>query len=159
MLIEASRETRVVVPASAALPYQPESASAARQLVRNKLLNWELGELVDDALLVVSELVANAVRTGCQSKMLVTICRVTAQSVRITVWDGSRTLPCMIQAGRQRGVRPWAAPDPRDHPGALGRITEAARQGCPCRPHRQGQNFMRQLPPGRSHHPTLEALP
>ncbi|WP_406086928.1 ATP-binding protein [Kitasatospora purpeofusca] len=99
MLIEASRETRVVVPASAALPYQPESASAARQLVRNKLLNWELGELVDDALLVVSELVANAVRTGCQSKMLVTICRVTAQSVRITVWDGSRTLPCMIQAG------------------------------------------------------------
>ncbi len=44
-----------------ALPPQAESAGAARRAVRRTLAYWGLGEVTDDAMLLVSELVANAV--------------------------------------------------------------------------------------------------
>ncbi|MFD7734553.1 ATP-binding protein [Kitasatospora phosalacinea] len=81
------------------LPYHPRSASAARRLVRGALQEWGLEELVDAAELIVSELAGNAAKTGCHLKMAVMVERVTGTSVRISVRDGSRTLPCLIDAG------------------------------------------------------------
>ncbi len=86
-------------PATAFLPYRPESVRAARHLVRNKLDEWGLAELVDAAELIVSELATNAAKTGCQRRMGVAVRRITDDTVRIMVRDGSRSLPVMVTAG------------------------------------------------------------
>ncbi|WP_063763227.1 ATP-binding protein [Streptomyces sp. NRRL WC-3742] len=86
-------------PATICLPYLPESVGASRRLVRAKLQEWDLDELVDDATLIVSELATNAIRTGCQTRMVVAIRRPSSRVVRILVGDGSRAMPVMIRAG------------------------------------------------------------
>ncbi|MFJ1708534.1 ATP-binding protein [Kitasatospora sp. NPDC088346] len=83
----------------ALLPYEPRSAAEARRLVRTALAAWGLEELADAGEVVVSELAGNAVRTGCHRSMAVTVERITEARVRISVRDGSRTLPCLIDAG------------------------------------------------------------
>lgn len=85
-------------PATAALRYRPESARSARRLVRDKLMEWSLDDLADAAELIVSELVANAVNTGCLTAMLVMIRRPAGDYIRIAVRDGSRTLPVLLDA-------------------------------------------------------------
>ncbi|WP_078891972.1 ATP-binding protein [Streptomyces sp. NRRL S-350] len=81
------------------LPYEPQSAAEARRLVRTTLRSWGLEDLVEAGELIVSELVGNAVRTGCRRRMTVTVERITGRCVRISVSDGSRALPCLIEAG------------------------------------------------------------
>ncbi|OEV39154.1 hypothetical protein HS99_0018640 [Kitasatospora aureofaciens] len=81
------------------LPYEPQSASAARRLVRTTLRAWGLDDLVEAGELIVSELAGNAAKTGCRRKMTVTVERITERCVRISVRDGSRSLPCLIDAG------------------------------------------------------------
>ncbi|MFF2080627.1 ATP-binding protein [Kitasatospora sp. NPDC058162] len=83
----------------ASLPYAPQSATVARRLVRTTLPKWGLEDLVEAAELIVSELVGNAAKTGCQLEMTVTVARITDRCARISVRDGSRTLPCLIDAG------------------------------------------------------------
>ncbi|MFF7994754.1 ATP-binding protein [Kitasatospora xanthocidica] len=68
-------------------------------LVRTALTDWGLGDLVDDARLIVSEFVGNAAKTGRQRRMRVEIALITSTNVRISVTDGSRTLPVRIGAG------------------------------------------------------------
>ncbi|MFG2919016.1 ATP-binding protein [Kitasatospora sp. NPDC048298] len=85
--------------ARALLPYEPQSASAARRLVRATLRAWELDDLVEAGELIVSELAGNAAKTGCRRRMTVTVERITSRCVRISVRDGSRILPCLIDAG------------------------------------------------------------
>ncbi|MCC9310474.1 ATP-binding protein [Kitasatospora sp. RB6PN24] len=79
------------------LPYEPQSARAARHLVRSALRQWGLADLLDSAELIVSELVGNAVKTGCRQHMTVAIHRTAEASVRISVRDGSRAMPVLIQ--------------------------------------------------------------
>ncbi|MFH0242307.1 ATP-binding protein [Streptomyces sp. HK10] len=79
------------------LPNRPESAHTARRLVRSVLLTrWGLSEtLAEDTVLLVSELVGNAVRhTGAQSLGL----RLRRQRgrIRVEVRDPSRGLPCLL---------------------------------------------------------------
>ncbi|MGW2545495.1 ATP-binding protein [Kitasatospora sp. NPDC001574] len=81
------------------LPYRPESARAARTTVRTALTDWRLHGLLDDALLIVSELVTNAAKTGCRLEMRVEITRITATNVRIAVTDGSHSMPARFDAG------------------------------------------------------------
>jgi anti-sigma regulatory factor (Ser/Thr protein kinase) len=45
----------------------PEEARTARQFVRELLDHWELGHLIDDAEMIIAELVVNAVRHGLGS--------------------------------------------------------------------------------------------
>lgn len=45
----------------------PEEARTARQYCRDLLLNWGLEYLVDDAEMIIAELVVNAVRHGIQT--------------------------------------------------------------------------------------------
>ncbi|MGW2255419.1 ATP-binding protein [Kitasatospora sp. NPDC001660] len=86
-------------PSVAHLPYQTKSAPAARRLVRDKLAEWGLDELIDDAQLIASELVGNAAKTGCLLRMTFEVTRITATAVRISVTDGSRVLPVLMDAG------------------------------------------------------------
>src|SRR5690242_3476265 len=54
------------------LPQELTSAQAARAFVAQKVREWNLGPLLDDALLVASELAANAVthaESGCQLRV------------------------------------------------------------------------------------------
>ncbi|MFJ7910193.1 ATP-binding protein [Kitasatospora sp. NPDC096204] len=98
-LVTEAAEVAVPGPATVRLPYVAQSAAAARRLVRAKLTEWELPDLIDDALLIVSELVANALGTGCQTHMVVAIRRPTNRTVRLLVSDGSASLPVRINAG------------------------------------------------------------
>ncbi|GAA2120323.1 hypothetical protein GCM10009759_69100 [Kitasatospora saccharophila] len=98
-VVEAPLRPAVADLARGMLPYEPQSASAARRLVRTTLRGWGLDDLVEAGELIVSELVGNAAKTGCQRRMTVTVERITDRCVRISVRDGSRALPCLIDAG------------------------------------------------------------
>jgi CheY-like chemotaxis protein len=86
------------------LPQDPAAAGRAREWVRSALVEWGLEALVDDALLVVSELVGNAV-THAASSCEVTISRARG-SVRIEVTDrGEGTPEPQPQDGMAEGGR------------------------------------------------------
>ncbi|TDC10691.1 ATP-binding protein, partial [Streptomyces sp. 8K308] len=69
------------------------SAAEARGLVRAALGVWGLMELVDDGVLVVSELVGNAAEHTGSRRISVTVSRPEVDTVRISVVDRSRTMP------------------------------------------------------------------
>ncbi|MEE1826325.1 SpoIIE family protein phosphatase [Streptomyces sp. BE20] len=76
-----------MVTARAAATFEPvgRSASAARSFVRDALLGWGLPEVVDDAVVLVSELVTNAVvHAGTAAEVC---CLREADTVRIEVTD------------------------------------------------------------------------
>ncbi|MDK1477027.1 ATP-binding protein [Streptomyces sp. 549] len=79
------------------LPNRPESAATARRLTESVLQGeWRLpAQLVEHGVLLVSELVGNAVRhTGAHSFGLRMFRRPT--SIRVEVRDPSRGLPCLL---------------------------------------------------------------
>ncbi|MFF1794624.1 SpoIIE family protein phosphatase [Kitasatospora sp. NPDC058263] len=76
-----------MVTARAAATFEPvgRSASAARSFVRDALLGWGLPEIVDDAVVLVSELVTNAVvHAGTAAEVC---CLREEETVRIEVTD------------------------------------------------------------------------
>lgn len=91
-------QTPILSSGEALLPYRPESAGRARRLVRATLTAWGLSHLIDTAALVTSELVTNAAKTGCQLAMTVSIELIAHATVRISVRDGSRSLPVLLRA-------------------------------------------------------------
>lgn len=78
---------------SETLPREPESASAARRLVRIALAVWGLDELIDDSAVVVSEMVANAVHHARSRLIRVIVSRPDEHTVRIGVVDMSKVFP------------------------------------------------------------------
>ncbi|WP_069815156.1 ATP-binding protein [Streptomyces sp. TP-A0874] len=79
------------------LPSHPESAAAARRLAHSVVvLQWGLGPvLAEQTVLLVSELVGNAVRhTGARGFGLRMSRRRTR--IRVEVRDPSRALPCLM---------------------------------------------------------------
>ncbi|MFD4261789.1 ATP-binding protein [Streptomyces sp. NPDC058534] len=80
---------------SETLPREPESAAAARRLVRTALAAWSLDEQIDDAMVVVTELVSNAVGHGRLSSIRVVVSRLADNCVRIGVVDRSKAIPMM----------------------------------------------------------------
>ncbi|MFJ6843565.1 ATP-binding protein [Streptomyces griseoluteus] len=78
---------------SETLPRIPESARTARRLVRAALSAWGLDDLADDSLLIVSELVANAVRHAPRDSIRVVVERRTPRTVRVAVADFSHDRP------------------------------------------------------------------
>lgn len=97
--VDGQRSAATATSAVVLLPYEPQSAGAARRLVRATLSEWQLHGLVEAAEVIVSELVGNAAKTGCRRRMTVSVDRVTDRWVRISVRDGCRVLPCLIEAG------------------------------------------------------------
>ncbi|MFF9123073.1 ATP-binding protein [Streptomyces sp. NPDC014889] len=78
---------------SETLPALEESAAAARKLVRTALAAWYLEDLEDTAILVVSELVANAVKHTKSRLIRVVISRPNERFVRVGVVDKARVMP------------------------------------------------------------------
>lgn len=70
---------------------EPGSVSRARRLVRNALVEAGLDDLVDDATLLASEVLTNAVLHAGTSVEL--RCRIDTAGVRIEVSDGSTLIP------------------------------------------------------------------
>lgn len=84
---------------SETLPNQEESAEAARQLVRTALATWHLDELTDVGILLVTELVANAVKHTNTRHIRIIVSRPSPRFVRIGVTDKARVMPEMAKPG------------------------------------------------------------
>nr|WP_199790262.1 ATP-binding protein [Streptomyces canus] len=84
---------------SAILPGLEASAETARQLVRTTLNVWEMEHLTDSGVLLVTELVANAVQHTNSRYIKVVVSRSSTRFVRIGVVDNARMLPEMTKPG------------------------------------------------------------
>ncbi|MFE9950205.1 ATP-binding protein [Streptomyces sp. NPDC005531] len=80
---------------SETLPREPESAAVARELARTALAAWGQDELIDDALLVITELVSNAIEYGRMGAMRVIVAWPTESFIRLGVVDRSKAIPMM----------------------------------------------------------------
>ncbi|MFD7709187.1 ATP-binding protein [Streptomyces sp. NPDC059786] len=91
------------VTAAAYARLAPEAASAARARthVTTALCGWGLEQVVDDAALVASELVTNAVQHTASDKIKLGVVLSTERRARIEVWDQSRSRPVRRAAGPQ----------------------------------------------------------
>ncbi len=89
------------------LPQRLEAANQARRHVRQKLLAWELDELVDPVVLLTSEVVTNAL-LHARPVITVSVQRDGA-GVRVEVCDGSGVQPVRrrrsVTATTGRGVQ------------------------------------------------------
>lgn len=77
--------------ATLTLPRQLSSVRLARRFVADRLRTWRLGDILDDALLVTSELTANAIThagSSCQIRLTLS-----ETSLRIDVVDGGVGTP------------------------------------------------------------------
>ncbi|MEW2555508.1 ATP-binding protein [Streptomyces zhihengii] len=93
---------------SRTLRREPESAASARRLVRTALSAWGLADLADDAALIVSELVSNAVRHGRRESIRVFVERPGPSRVRVGVVDFSHRLPRRGESeARSEGDAGW----------------------------------------------------
>ncbi|MFE4306821.1 ATP-binding protein [Streptomyces sp. NPDC056517] len=80
---------------SQTLPREARSAGVARRLVRTALALWGLDSLTEDASLVITELVSNAVAHSRLPSIRVIVSRPSAKGIRLGVVDRSRTLPIL----------------------------------------------------------------
>jgi anti-sigma regulatory factor (Ser/Thr protein kinase) len=77
------------------LPREPETAAVARGLARTALAAWGQDGLIDDAVLILTELVSNAVKHGRMSSIRVIVSRPTENWVRVGVVERSRIIPVL----------------------------------------------------------------
>jgi serine/threonine-protein kinase RsbW len=80
---------------STTLPREAESAGTARKLVRTALAAWGLEDQIDDATVVITELVSNAVDHGRLASIRVIVSRPAESWVRLGVIDRSKAIPMM----------------------------------------------------------------
>lgn len=71
----------------------PASAEAARKLVRTALAAWGQEALIEDAALVITELVSNAVDHARLESIRIVVTRPSEKFVRLGVVDRSRDVP------------------------------------------------------------------
>ncbi|CAM2804113.1 hypothetical protein HMPREF1486_02566 [Streptomyces sp. HPH0547] len=96
MITPMTRPPAVGVPGySQSLRCEAQSARRARRLVEVVLAAWQLDSLSGTACLVVSELVANAVKHTESTTVRVGIIRVGPRRVRIGVSDTSAQMPLL----------------------------------------------------------------
>ncbi|WP_229873916.1 SpoIIE family protein phosphatase [Streptomyces cirratus] len=120
------RRRRLVITARAAASFDPlgRSVAAARAFVRDTLQGWGFADIIDDAVVLTSELVTNAVvHAGTRAEVL---CLRTEDGVRIEVADRypERELPL-----RHPGERPYADPDRENGRGLMLCAALATRWG------------------------------
>lgn len=84
-------EPRVCRHATFDVPPEPRSVPSARDFCRDTLTSWDLAQVVDDAQLILSELVTNGV-LHAGTPLGVTISSETG-NLEIAVSDGSRAVP------------------------------------------------------------------
>lgn len=79
------------------LPFVPTSAATARRLVARCADTFGMGDLTEVAVLLASELVANALRHG--EPPMVLACEGTGAGLRVSVSDGQAALPSVRRHG------------------------------------------------------------
>lgn len=84
------------------LPATLRSAATARAVIRALLPAWGLARVADDAELVVSELVSNAVEHAPGSDTYELEVTQRGESVRISLVDGSSIKPVVAELARDR---------------------------------------------------------
>lgn len=86
-------------------PREPESAARARHMVRAVLDTWHLPRLANDAMLITSELVSNAIDHARGASIRITVTRTEDRRVRIAVIDKSHAKPVLraVLSGEERG--------------------------------------------------------
>ncbi|MFF3357125.1 ATP-binding protein [Streptomyces sp. NPDC002917] len=89
---------------SETLPRTPESAAAARELARTALTAWGQDELIEDALLIITELVSNAVEHGRIGPIRIIVTQPTKRFIRLGVVDRSKAIPIMRLDSNQDDV-------------------------------------------------------
>ena len=82
----------VTSPAEIVLPLDPEAAARSREFLRTAICSIHHALVVQDAELLVSELVTNGVRYAAPPIVLRVECE-SADSLRVLVRDGSPMLP------------------------------------------------------------------
>ncbi|WP_237410237.1 SpoIIE family protein phosphatase [Streptomyces nojiriensis] len=120
------RRRRFVITARAAASFDPlgRSVAAARGFVRDTLHGWGFADIVDDAVVLTSELVTNAVvHAGTRAEVL---CLRADGGVRVEVADRypERELPL-----QHPGERPYADPDRENGRGLMLCAALATRWG------------------------------
>jgi anti-sigma regulatory factor (Ser/Thr protein kinase) len=75
------------------LPFDARSAGAAREVLRGLLVAWGHEHQIDDAAVVVSELVTNAVQHAAEQGQLRLELQVTGEVLRLELADGSSVRP------------------------------------------------------------------
>lgn len=86
---------------SLTLPRLAECARDARRLVSSALGYWGLGCVEDEAHLLVTELMSNAVAHARRANVRITVTRLDVLAVRIAVTDMSTVLPRTREADGQ----------------------------------------------------------
>lgn len=71
---------------------EPQSVKAARDFARETLLRWGLDGLVQDAMMVVSELVTNALRHGLRGGQG----GAGPEQTELVLWGRARQLVCVV---------------------------------------------------------------
>ncbi|MFF9471907.1 ATP-binding protein [Streptomyces roseolus] len=90
-VIESATSRSTGCPAySQTLPREPRSAVVARRLVRASLTLWGLEPLIDDATLIVTELIGHAIDHGRLASIRVVVSRHSDKAVRVGVVDRSK---------------------------------------------------------------------
>ncbi|MEV6490265.1 ATP-binding protein [Actinoplanes sp. NPDC051633] len=107
---------------------QPESVPVAREIVARACRTWRLSELRDDAILVMSELVANAVRHA-RTDLVVTVSS-NGSLMHLAVRDGDTRFPRLLDPGPDGGA---SAVDEREHGLRLVHSVAAAWGAMPAR--------------------------
>jgi len=106
MVIEPAASRSTGCPAySQTLPREPRSAVVARRLVRAALTLWGLESLIDDATLVITELIGHAIDHGRLSSIRVVVSRTSENAVRVGVVDRSKTVPTLREDSRAEHFR------------------------------------------------------
>ncbi len=75
----------------------PSAAAQARGLLREAICTWEVPVDPDVAVLLISELVTNAIRHEASETVMLTIA-CSCDHVRVDVHDTSRSLPVLVDA-------------------------------------------------------------
>ncbi|GHG13266.1 ATP-binding protein [Streptomyces filamentosus] len=112
--LETRKRPRFLIPAdesrcSRTLPSAPQSAAVARSLVRTALETWQMSDTdaIDTALLIVSELVANAVEhantDGSSLRIIVTRAEPGRIKVGVTDFDRTPPIPATADANQEHG--------------------------------------------------------
>ena len=81
------------------LPPHPIAAEQARILMRLALEDWNIRDIIDNALIITAELVANALKLG--DVFHITLSR-QGRTVLIEVWDPSEAVPDRRQQSAER---------------------------------------------------------